>query len=160
MPSYNLVILMGHLTREPELRTTPNGTAICNIGLAINRNWKDQNGNNQSEVTYVDVTVFQRSAEYCARYLRKGSAVMVEGRLHLEQWEDRNGGGKRSRLTVIANAIRMIGDPNNQQLQQQYTQQPQYTQGGYQQQYTTQQPPQPRFTKEDEPYTAEDDLPF
>ena len=147
MPSYNLVILMGHLTREPELRTSPNGTAICNIGLAINRNWKDQNGNTQSEVTYVDVTVFQRSAEYCARYLRKGSAVMVEGRLHLEQWEDRNGGGKRSRLTVIANAIRMIGaeNPNNQQ-----TQQPQYTQ----------QPPQPRFTKEDEPYNVEDDLPF
>lgn len=158
MPSYNLVILMGHLTREPELRTSPNGTAICNIGLAINRNWKDQNGNTQSEVTYVDVTVFQRSAEYCARYLRKGSAVLVEGRLHLEQWEDRNGGGKRSRLTVVANAIRMIGDPNNQQ--QQYTQQPQYTQGGYQQQYTTQQPPQPRFTKEDEPYNVEDDLPF
>ena len=157
MPSYNLVILMGHLTREPELRTTPNGTAICNIGLAINRNWKDQNGNNQSEVTYVDVTVFQRAAEYCARYLRKGSAVMVEGRLHLEQWEDRNGGGKRSRLTVVANAIRMIGDPNNQQTQQQYTQQPQPTQGGYQQQYTTQ---QPRFTKEDEPYNVEDDLPF
>ena len=152
MPSYNLVILMGHLTREPELRTTPNGTAICNIGIAINRNWKDQNGNNQSEVTYVDVTVFQRSAEYCARYLRKGSAVMVEGRLHLEQWEDRNGGGKRSRLSVVANAIRMIGDPNNQQ-----TQQPQPTQGGYQQQYTTQ---QPRFTKEDEPYNIEDDLPF
>ena len=158
MPSYNLVILMGHLTREPELRTTHNGMAICNIGLAINR-WKDQNGNNQSEVTYVDVTVFQRSAEYCARYLRKGSAVMVEGRLHLEQWEDRNGGGKRSRLTVVANAIRMIGDPNNQQTQQQYTQQPQYTQGGgYQQQY--EQPPQPRFTKEDEPYNVEDDLPF
>ena len=156
MPSYNLVILMGHLTREPELRTSPNGTAICNIGLAINRNWKDQNGNSQNEVTYVDVTVFQRSAEYCARYLRKGSAVMVEGRLHLEQWEDRNGGGKRSRITVIANAIRMIGtdNPNNQQ------QQPQPTQGGYQQQYTTQEPPQPRFTKEDEPYNIEDDLPF
>lgn len=109
MASFNKVILIGNLTRDPDLRTTQNGTAICDIGLAVNRRWRDQSGRDQEETTFVDVAVWGRSAENCAQYLQKGAPVLVEGRLRLEQWEDRNGGGKRSRLTVVAEVVQFLG---------------------------------------------------
>ena len=109
MASFNKVILIGNLTRNPDLRTTANGTAICELGLAVNRRWRDQSGRDQEETTFVDVAVWGRSAENCAQYLQKGAPVLVEGRLRLEQWEDRNGGGKRSRLTVVAEVVQFLG---------------------------------------------------
>ncbi len=105
----NKVLLIGRLTRDPDLRTTQNGTAICDLGLAVNRRWRDQSGRDQEETTFVDVAVWGRSAENCAQYLQKGAPVLVEGRLRLEQWEDRNGGGKRSRLTVVAEVVQFLG---------------------------------------------------
>lgn len=109
MASFNKVILIGNLTRDPDLRTTQNGTAICDLGLAVNRRWRDQSGRDQEETTFVDVAVWGRSAENCAQYLQKGAPVLVEGWLRLEQWEDRNGGGKRSRLTVVAEVVQFLG---------------------------------------------------
>ena len=109
MASFNKVILIGNLTRDPDLRTTQNGTAICDLGLAVNRRRRDQSGNDQEEVCFVDVAVWGRSAENCAQYLQKGAPVLVEGRLRLEQWEDRNGGGRRSRLTVVAEVVQFLG---------------------------------------------------
>lgn len=124
MASFNKVILIGNLTRDPDLRTTSNGTAICDLGLAVNRRWKDQAGRDQEETTFVDVTVWNRAAENCAQYLQKGAPVLVEGRLHLEQWEDRNGGGKRSKLSVVAETVQFLAGRSDGQQQ-----------GGYQQQH-------------------------
>lgn len=124
MASFNKVILIGNLTRDPDLRTTSNGTAICDLGLAVNRRWKDQAGRDQEETTFVDVTVWNRAAENCAQYLQKGAPVLVEGRLHLEQWEDRNNGGKRSKLSVVAETVQFLAGRSDGQQQGGYQQQP------------------------------------
>ena len=97
MASYNKVILIGNLTRDPELRYSAKGTAIAKIGIAVNRRWRNEAGEWQEEVTYVDVDAFGRSAETIGQYLKKGRPIMVEGRLRLDQWEDKNSGQKRSR---------------------------------------------------------------
>ena len=165
MASFNKVILIGNLTRDPDLRTTQNGTAICDLGLAVNRRWRDQSGRDQEETTFVDVSVWGRSAENCAQYLQKGAPVLVEGRLRLEQWEDRNGGGKRSRLTVVAEVVQFLGsraDGDRQQQEPPARRQNSYRQGGRNDGgFGAPPPPQPRYTPEDEPgYDPEDDIPF
>ena len=165
MASFNKVILIGNLTRDPDLRTTQNGTAICDLGLAVNRRWRDQSGRDQEEVCYVDVAVWGRSAENCAQYLQKGAPVLVDGRLRLEQWEDRNGGGKRSRLTVVAEAVQFLGsraDGDRQQQEPPARRQNSYRQGGRNDGgFGAPPPPQPRYTPEDEPgYDPDDDIPF
>lgn len=109
MASFNKVILAGNLTRDPDLRTTANGTAVCEFGLAVNRRWRDQSGRDNDETTFVDITAWNRTAQNCAQFLQKGAPVLVEGRLHLEQWEDRNGGGKRSKLGVVADVVQFLG---------------------------------------------------
>jgi single-strand DNA-binding protein len=110
MASYNRVILMGNLTRDPELRYTPNQTAICKFGLAVNRRFKDsQSGEWKEEPTFVDVTIFGARAEPFARYHSKGKAAFVEGSLRLDTWEDKNGGGKRSKLYVVADNWEFVG---------------------------------------------------
>ena len=101
MPSFNKVILIGNLTRDPELRYTPSGKAIAKLGLAVNRSWKTESGETRDETTFVDVDAFGRQAEVLGQYLRKGRPVMVEGRLKLDQWDDKQTGQKRSRLGVI-----------------------------------------------------------
>lgn len=108
MASFNKVILAGNLTRDPDLRTTANGTAVCEFGLAVNRRWRDQSGRDNDETTFVDITAWNRTAQNCAQFLQKGAPVLVEGRLHLEQWEDRNGGGKRSKLGVVADVVQFL----------------------------------------------------
>lgn len=105
----NKVLLIGRLTRDPDLRTTANGTAVCEFGLAVNRRWRDQSGRDNDETTFVDITAWNRTAQNCAQFLQKGAPVLVEGRLHLEQWEDRNGGGKRSKLGVVADVVQFLG---------------------------------------------------
>jgi single-strand DNA-binding protein len=108
MASYNKVILLGNLTRDPELRYTPKGTAVANIGIAVYRKWKNDSGEMQEEVTFVDVTAFGRTAENVGQYLRKGSPLHLEGRLSLDQWEDRETGQKRSKLKVVADSIQFL----------------------------------------------------
>ncbi|MBL67598.1 MAG: single-stranded DNA-binding protein [Verrucomicrobiales bacterium] len=101
MPNYNKVILMGNLTRDPEVRYTSGGTAIAKLGLAVNRRWTNKEGQPQEETTFVDVDAFGRQAETIGQYLKKGRPVMVEGRLKLDQWDDKQTGQKRSKLGVI-----------------------------------------------------------
>ncbi len=99
MPNLNKVMLMGRLTREPEVRFTPQGTAVAEIGVAVNRVWYDQNRNKQEETTFVDVTAWDKQAKTIQQYLRKGSPIYIEGRLHLSTWETKEG-EKRSKLRV------------------------------------------------------------
>jgi single-strand DNA-binding protein len=101
MASFNKVILAGNLTRDPELRYTPKGTAVAKIGLAVNRTWKTETGETREEVTFVDVDAFGRQAEVIAQYLKKGRPVLIEGRLRLDQWDDKQTGQKRSKLGVV-----------------------------------------------------------
>ena len=111
MASFNKVILMGNLTRDPELRYTPKGTAIAKIGLAINRFWTSESGEKKEEVTFVDVDIFGRTAENVAQYMKKGRPLLVEGRLRLDQWDDKQTGQKRSRLGVVAESVQFLGSP-------------------------------------------------
>src|SRR5215469_1478769 len=111
MASYNKVILVGNLTRDPELRYTPKGMAIAKIGLAVNRNWTNEAGEKKEEVTFVDVDIFGRTAENVAQYMKKGRPILIEGRLRLDQWDDKQTGQKRSRLGVVAEVVQFLGSP-------------------------------------------------
>lgn len=108
MPSFNKVILAGNLTRDPELRYTPKGTAVAKIGLALNRQWKDESGQQKEEVTFVDVDAFGRQAEVISQYLKKGRPILVEGRLKLDQWDDKQTGQKKSRLGVVLESFQFL----------------------------------------------------
>lgn len=110
MASYNKVILLGNLTRDPQVRYTPGGTAVAEIGLAVNRTWFDKQSNQRKEeTTFVDVTLWGRQAEVAGEYLAKGRAVLIEGRLQLDQWEDKTSGEKRSKLKVVGEEMKMVG---------------------------------------------------
>jgi single-strand DNA-binding protein len=109
MASFNKVILMGNLTRDPELRYTPKGTAIAKVGLAVNRVWTNEAGEKKEEVTFVDVDIFGRTAENVGQYMRKGRPMLVEGRLKLDQWDDKQTGQKKSRLGVVAETVQFLG---------------------------------------------------
>lgn len=111
MPALNKVILLGHLTRDPELRRTPQGTAVCVLGLAVNRRLTTASGESREETCFVDIDVWGRQAESCAQYLRKGSPALVDGSLRLDQWDDRETGKRRSRLKVFADRVQFIGPP-------------------------------------------------
>ena len=108
MASFNKVILMGNLTRDPELRYTPKGTAVANIGIAVNRRWRNDAGEMQDETTFVDVDAFGRAAETIGQYLKKGRAILIEGRLKFDQWEDKNTGQKRSKLRVVLESFEFM----------------------------------------------------
>jgi single-strand DNA-binding protein len=108
MASFNKVILAGNLTRDPELRYTPKGTAIARIGMAINRTWKTETGETKEEVTFVDVDAFGRQAEVIAQYMKKGRPLLVEGRLKLDQWEDKNTHQKQSKLRVVLDGFSFL----------------------------------------------------
>ncbi len=107
MPNLNRVMLMGNLTRDPELRYLPSNTAVAGIGLAINRRWRNQQGEQQEETTFIDCEAFGRQAETINQYLRKGKPVFIEGRLKLDQWQDRDG-NKRSKLKVVIERFEFI----------------------------------------------------
>lgn len=108
MASFNKVILVGNLTRDPELRYTPSGKAIAKLSLAVNRTWRSESGENREEVTFVDVDAFGKQAETIGQYLRKGRPILVEGRLKMDQWEDKQTGQKRSRLGVVLEVFRFL----------------------------------------------------
>lgn len=104
------MILVGNVTRDPQVKYTPGGTAVAEIGLAVNREWFDKQSNSKkTDVTFVDVSVFGRTAEVAGEYLTKGSQVLFEGRLQLDTWEDRETGQKRSKLRVVAEQMTMLG---------------------------------------------------
>lgn len=109
MVSFNKVIIMGNLTRDPELRYTPKGMAIAKIGLAVNRVWTNEAGEKKEEVTFVDADVFGRTAENVGQYMKKGRPIMVEGRLKLDQWDDKQTGQKKSKLGVVAETVQFLG---------------------------------------------------
>jgi single-strand DNA-binding protein len=111
MASFNKVMLVGNLTRDPELRYTPKGTAVAKIGLAVNRVWTNEAGEKKEEVTFVDIDMFGRTAENVAQYMRKGRQLLVEGRLRLDQWDDKQTGQKRSKLGVVAETVQFLGSP-------------------------------------------------
>lgn len=108
MPSLNKVLLMGNLTRDPELRVTPKGTPICHFSLAINREFTVQ-GEKKSEVLYVDVEAWGKQGETIAKFCAKGRPLYVEGRLRLDQWEDKNTKEKRSRMKVVLEQFQFLG---------------------------------------------------
>jgi single-strand DNA-binding protein len=110
MASFNRVLLMGNLTRNPEIRYTPSGTAVADLGLAVNENFKNKAGETVEQTCFVDVVVWGRQAETAAEYLQKGSPVFVEGRLQLDQWENQQG-EKRSKLRVRADRVQFLGAP-------------------------------------------------
>jgi single-strand DNA-binding protein len=113
MANFNKVILAGNLTRDPELRYTPKGTAIAKIGLAINRSWKSETGELKEEVTFVDVEAFGRTAENIGQYLKKGRPILIEGRLRLDQWDDKQTGQKRSKLGVVMETFQFLDSKGN-----------------------------------------------
>lgn len=109
MANFNKVMLMGNLTRDPEIRYTPKGTAVCEIGMAINRYFSGESGDKREETTFVDVTLWGRTAEIAQEYLKKGKPVFIEGRLQLDSWEDKTSGQKRSKLKVVAEGMQLVG---------------------------------------------------
>jgi single-strand DNA-binding protein len=164
MNGFNRVILAGNLTRDPEMRYTPSGTAIAKFGLAINRKWKDQSGELKEEVTFVDVDCFGKTAENCGSYLKKGRPVLVEGRLKLDQWEDAQTQQKRSKLGVVAEGVTFLGSPDGGGERSSYDQERSHP-GEYDQ--TRAPSPRPSPTPRGKPGPApandpveEDDVPF
>ncbi|MCC6880868.1 MAG: single-stranded DNA-binding protein [Verrucomicrobiales bacterium] len=109
MANLNKVMLIGNLTRDPEVRYTPKGTAVTDIALAVNRIYSTDEGERREEATFVDVTLWGRQAEIAGQYMRKGRPVFVEGRLQMDTWEDKQTGQKRSRLKVIGEAFQFLG---------------------------------------------------
>ena len=109
MASVNKVILIGNVTRDPEIRYTPKGTALVELGLAVNRRYTAENGEKREETTFVDVTFWGRTAEIANEYLRKGRPVYIEGRLQLDSWDDKTTGQKRSKLRVVGEEMQMLG---------------------------------------------------
>ena len=112
MASFNKVILVGNLTRDPELRYTPKGTAVARLGLAVNRQWKTDTGEAREEVTFIDIDAFGRQAEVIGQYCKKGKPLMIEGRLKYEQWDDKQTNKKRSKLMVVLESFQFLGDGN------------------------------------------------
>lgn len=109
MASFNKVILLGNLTRDPQLKYLPSQTAVAEFGIACNRKFKSAAGEDREEVTFVDITAFGKQAELINQYFTKGKPIFIEGRLKFDSWEDKQGGGKRSRLTVVLENFQFIG---------------------------------------------------
>jgi single-strand DNA-binding protein len=113
MASFNKVILMGNLTRDPELRYTPKGTAVARLGLAVNRVWTTETGEKKEEATFVDCDAYGKTAETIGHYLRKGSPILVEGRLRLHTWDDKQTNQKQSKLRVDVETFKFVGPAQN-----------------------------------------------
>ena len=165
MASLNKVFLLGNLVRDPDLRGLPSGQSVCELRIAVSRRYVNGSGQETEETCFVDVVVWGKSAKNCKQYLAKGSQVMVEGRLQLDQWEDRNGGGMRSRLRVVAEQVQFLtsrrdgGDgasaPRNDGG---YQQQRGYSRGSYG--GGNQQPPPMPGNFSPDNGSAEEDIPF
>ncbi|NBW32046.1 MAG: single-stranded DNA-binding protein, partial [bacterium] len=109
MANLNKVMLIGNLTREPEIKYTPKGTAVAGFALAVNRNFTTESGEKREEVTFVDLEAYGRVAEIVGEYCKKGKPLFVEGRLKLDTWDDKDTGKKRSRMKVVVENIQLLG---------------------------------------------------
>jgi single-strand DNA-binding protein len=109
MASFNKCLLMGNLTRDPELKFLPSQTAVTEFGVACNRKFRTKEGEDREEVTFVDCTAFGKTAEVISQYMSKGKPIFIEGRLKFDSWEDKQGGGKRSKLTVVIENFQFVG---------------------------------------------------
>jgi single-strand DNA-binding protein len=109
MASFNQVILLGNLTRDPQLKYLPNQTPVAEFGVATNRKWKGPNGEDREDVTFVECAAFARQAEVINQYCQKGKQIFIQGRLKFDQWEDKQGGGKRSKLSVVVENFQLLG---------------------------------------------------
>src|SRR6476620_8944676 len=109
MASFNKVILLGNLNRDPEVRYTPKGSAVCDLGIAVNRVYTTDSGEKREEVTFVEVVLWARLAEIAGEYLKKGRPVFIEGRLQMDTWDDKQTGQKRSRLRVVGESMQLLG---------------------------------------------------
>lgn len=110
MANLNKVMLIGNLTRDPEVRYTPSGKAVADISLAINRVWNNDQGQKQEETTFVDVTLWGRQAELAQQYLTKGRGAYIEGRLQMDSWDDKETGKKRTKLKVVGDNLQFLPD--------------------------------------------------
>lgn len=160
----NKVFVAGNLTRDPELKYLPSGMAVADLGLAVNRRMFDRaSGERKEETIFLDVTVWDKSAEFCKNYLRKGSAVIVEGRLKMDTWQDKQTGANRSKIGVVAERIQ-FADSKGASGGEGGNGQPEYAErgGGYQQQQAPQQQRSsgPSAPQAPQPGNTEDDLPF
>lgn len=162
MANLNKVMLIGNLTRDPELRHTPKGTAVAELGLAINRVWKDEQNQKQEETTFVDVTLWGRQAELAQQYLTKGNPVYIEGRLNLDTWDDKATGQKRSKLKVIGENLQFLnsgksGSGNSGGSSSDYSERPQQASRPPQQRTG---PPQGGSAAPVDEFQEDDDIPF
>lgn len=131
MASLNKVMLIGNLTRDPELRYTTSGAAVCELGLAVNRKYV-MNNQEKEETTFIDIIVWNKQAESCSKYLQKGKSVFIEGRLKLDNWETKDG-EKRSKMRVVAERVQFLSSSDQDQVQSQ--QEKQYQQNNTGQRY-------------------------
>jgi single-strand DNA-binding protein len=154
MANLNRVLLIGNLTRDPDLRYTPKGTPVTEIALAVNRVYSGEDGERKEETTFVDVTLWARLAEIAGQYLKKGRPVFIEGRLQLDTWDDKQTGQKRSKLRVVAENIQLLGTRQEGELPT--TPAPRRTPGA-----SATPPPPARTEPRDPDLDAEpDDIPF
>lgn len=156
MANLNKVMLIGNLTRDPELRYTPKGTAVADISLAINRVWNNEQNQKQEETVFVDVTLWGRQAELAQQYLTKGRGAYIEGRLQMDTWDDKETGKKRSKLKVIGESLQFLPDGRGSQGGGQGG-------GGGQSRAPQQQrsgPPQGASAAPQDDFQEEDDIPF
>ena len=155
MANLNKVMLIGNLTRDPELRYTPKGTAVADISLAINRVWNNEQNQKQEETIFVDVTLWGRQAELAQQYLTKGRGAYIEGRLQMDTWDDKETGKKRSKLKVIGESLQFLPDGRGQQGGggggQPASRPPQQQRSG---------PPQGASAAPADEFQEEDDIPF
>ncbi|MBR3056284.1 single-stranded DNA-binding protein [Candidatus Saccharibacteria bacterium] len=112
MRGFSKAIIAGNLTRDPELRTTPNGASVCGFSVAVNRVYKDASGGQREDVSYIDCSAWGKLGEMIAQYAKKGAGVLVSGRLDQRSWEDKNGGGKRSRVEIVVEDFNFTGPAN------------------------------------------------
>ena len=171
MPNLNKVMVMGNLTRDPELRHTPKGTAVLDITLAVNRYFSSDDGQRREETTFIDITLWARQAEVVHQYCGKGRPLFVEGRLQMDSWEDRTTGQQRTKLKVVGEKIEFLGSRDgggggggsyqSQQQQQQYSPAQQQQAPSYQPPPQSQpSQPSPAPSPASPPSDEEDDIPF
>lgn len=113
MRGFSKAIITGNLTRDPEQRTTPSGAKLCSFSVAVNRAYRDANGNNQETVSYFDCVAWSRTADTICQYAKKGSAILVSGRLEQRSWEDKQTGQKRSRVEIVVEDFNFLGSRND-----------------------------------------------
>jgi len=155
MPNLNVVMLMGNLTRDPEIKHTPKGTAIASFGIAINHTYTQQGGEKREEVTFVDLEAFGKTAEIIGEYFKKGRSIYISGRLKLDSWDDKTSGKKMSKLRVVVDSFEFLGSRDGEQKSERSEQQP--ASGGFKKSP----PPQKQKPPVDPDLdAAEDDIPF